>query len=218
MKRWMILVLVLALAVLAGCAKKEEKGSEPQTKADNTTTTTKEEAETLDLTKFQKLSDLFEYDFCQSTASDSRYVYVFESDGIYYRALAKLTSEMCDKIWNLDYSATDHIEQEQKLVADLPIEKIENLSELIPTQEELNQWVGKKGSELMDAGWSCFMTNTEDMTFWLNYGPFMYEVVFEGEVKDPMNFDEDEDMKNLTVKSVTYMDLGDASDILQEEE
>ena len=78
----MILVLVLALAVLAGCAKKVEKGSEPQTKADNTTTTTKEEAETLDLTKFQKLSDLFEYDFCQSTASDTRYVYVFESDGI----------------------------------------------------------------------------------------------------------------------------------------
>ena len=46
----------------------------------------------------------------------------------------------------------------------------------------------------------------------MSHGPFAYTVVFEGTVKNAEDFEE-EDIKPLVVKSVTYSGLGNATSL-----
>ena len=95
----------------------------------------------------------------------------------------------------------------------LKISRLENLSEMLPSQEEMNKWVGKTGQDLFDADWTNSGWNLDEMVFWMNYGAFQYDVVMEGEVKTPDDFG-DEDINSLVVKSVAYNgQLGDATEI-----
>jgi hypothetical protein len=52
----------------------------------------------------------------------------------------------------------------------------------------------------------------DSMEFTMGRSPYLYTVVFEGEI-DPNDFNEEEDMAKLTVKSVTYQGIGNASDL-----
>ena len=54
----------------------------------------------------------------------------------------------------------------------------------------------------------------------MDYGPFAYSVVFEGEIPEEKweNFDDTEDIKDLKIKSVEFANFGDATDIETEEE
>ena len=123
-----------------------------------------------------------------------------------------LTDEEFQAFMDLDFDDPDYDADLEKIIGPLKIEKWENLSDMIPPQEELDQWVGKTGQELFDAGWTNSGWNLEGMEFWMNYGPFMYTVVMEGTVENTEDFDEG-DIAPLVVKSVTYNDLGDAGTI-----
>ena len=49
------------------------------------------------------------------------------------------------------------------------------------------------------------------MKFEMNHGVYSYDITFEGNVKDPENFDENTDMSGLTVKAITCDGIGDAT-------
>ncbi len=160
-------------------------------------------------------------EFEQWAAYEGLVVYAFELDGVYYRAITEVDKSVTDAIFNLDYSDEKHDEKQNAILAPLEVGKIENLSEQMLTREQMDAWVGKTGQELQDEGWSSGNGyNLETMEFWMYYGPFCYTVVFDGKVPESQyeSFDEEEDIKKMTVKSVEFNSIGDATNVEMEED
>ena len=104
------------------------------------------------------------------------------------------------------------MEKLDELLAPIEITKMEDLTEQILTEDERKALVGKTGQELMDAGWYSSGYNLETMEFWMNYGPFLYTVVFDGKVEEADWADFKEEMiGDMTVRSVEFLMLGDAT-------
>ena len=149
----------------------------------------------------------------QSGYTEKHFVYAYKQNDTFYRAIVVLSDDDSAKLNALDVLDEDYETKKTELISAMTIDRIENLSEMVPSQDELDKWVGKTGKDLFDAGWYNSGWNLNDMVFWMDYGPFQYDVVMEGEVKDPENF-EDADIEPLIVKSVTFNgQLGDATDI-----
>jgi hypothetical protein len=97
------------------------------------------------------------------------------------------------------------------------INRIENLSEQIPPQTELDKLIGKTGKELLDDGWmtsGCY--DLEDMVFNMDKGMFSYNVSFESNGVKPDNTDDfidREAIQPLIVKSISYAGIGFATDL-----
>ena len=145
------------------------------------------------------------------------FVYVFEKDGVYYRATAEMPADVSEALWAIDYFDEEREQKIWDLVTPLAIGNFENLSERIPAQPELDARAGKTGQELLDDGWSIWSWNLDSMEFGMHHGPFAFTVVFEGTVEDPESFEE-EQTAAFTVKSVAYEGLGDAtSEVLDTE-
>lgn len=146
------------------------------------------------------------------------YVCVYEKNGIYYRAIALSVSEKTmDALFELEWDAPDREKQERELLGPIVINRIENLSEQIPPQTELDKLIGKTGKELLDDGWmtsGCY--DLEDMVFSMDKGMFSYNVSFESNGVKPDNTDDFMDreaIQPLIVKSISYAGIGFATDL-----
>lgn len=194
----LVLTLLLVAALITACGKAGDTG--------NTATPG----------EFKTIGDIINTagaEQLQSATVDGNYVFVYSLNGSYYRAVTALTEEQDEAIWSLDILADDYDAKLAELISPLVIDRIEDLSAFALTAEELEQWVGKTGEELFDAGWTDAGWNLDGMVFWMDYGPFQYDVVMEGEVGDWDSFEE-EDIYSLTVKSVTPNgQLGDATNL-----
>ncbi|MBO4854458.1 MAG: hypothetical protein J5482_04915 [Oscillospiraceae bacterium] len=200
-----VLALLMASVMLAGCANAGGAGS----------------AASVDSCKTIGELRAFESDTEQSAFYEDVYVYVFEQGDTYYRATAMLSAETSAALWDLDFSDEDYDAKYDELVNPLAIDKLEELNSQILSQDEMDAFVGKTGQELLDAGWTTgYGYNLDSMEFWMNYGPFTYAVVFDGEIaeEDVEDFDDEEGIKDFTVKSVSFMSLGDATNIEVETE
>ena len=168
--------------------------------------------------EFTTMGDAFAYESDNISYSDEYYVYVFEKDGVIYRAIAELPADVSETIWAIDFFDENRDAMILEAVSPLPIMRLDNLTELIPPQEELDALVGKTGQELKDDGWSISSWDLDSLEFGMYHGPFAFTVLMEGDFTPNENydFDEDADFAPLTVKSVTYDGIGDASDVLDE--
>ncbi len=131
---------------------------------------------------------------------------VFEKDGVWYRAEADVPAEVNEKIeameWTEDYDA-----QVLELYADLPVQKVVVLSDLLLSQEELDALAGKTGQELTDMGFvpaDEFTFGEADTTIALAKGPFVYTVTFTEAVEPQRVPNLVEVMASLTVKSAAF--------------
>lgn len=136
------------------------------------------------------------------------YACVIDVDGTLYRLAAELPEDVSKEIWSIDFEDEDRDEKVNELMKSLEITRKDNFSELIIPQEELDKLVGKTGQDLLDDGWYSGGYNLEDMEFWMYKDPFMYTVVFEGTAEPTEDGDDNEMIKDLKVKSVTYTSLG----------
>ena len=136
------------------------------------------------------------------------YACVIDVDGTLYRLAAELPEDVSKQIWSIDFEDEDRDEKVNELLKPLEITRKDNFSELIIPQEELDKLVGKTGQDLLDDGWYSGGYNLEDMEFWMYKDPFMYTVVFEGTAEPTEDGDDNEMIKDLKVKSVTYTSLG----------
>ncbi len=198
----LLLVILMAVALLAGCGREKENGNS---------------AESVNpIDSIKTLGDVIalEGENKQSATYDGMQIYVFELGETYYRVRAELPEDVYQAVWDTDIGDEDQIEKLNELLAPIEITKIENLNDQILTQDERKALVGKTGQELMDAGWYSSGYNLETMKFWMNKGPFMYTVVFDEKVKeaDWESFNE-EDIRDMAVKSVEFLMLGDATNI-----
>ena len=142
------------------------------------------------------------------SASEGRYVFAFEQDEIFYRAIAAMPEDVADAVFALDFDDPQHDEKLNALIAPLEVVRIDNLNDTILTQEQLDALVGKTGEELFNEGWTNSGWNLQDMEFYMSYGAFDYLVTFEGSV-DNYEDCEEEDINPLIVKSAVYYGRGD---------
>ena len=117
---------------------------------------------------------------------------------------------------NVDIFQEGYEKKQQKIIKNIEIDEMEDLSDQMLSQDELDALAGKTGQELVDEGWLFNGGhNLENMEFWMGYGPFNYSVFFDGEVaeSDYETFDDEADTRELTVKSAEFNSLGDATNI-----
>ena len=96
-----------------------------------------------------------------------------------------------------------------EILKDQKIIRIEDLSGEIIPQNELDGWKGKKGKELLDAGFtSSGYELLEDRTeFTLDYGAFSYRFVFEEPAEAEDTSTDEEVLADLTVRSAVLEGL-----------
>ena len=138
---------------------------------------------------------------------DSRhYVYVFEKDGVPMRVTADIPGEVYDKLEDLIYDSEDTEEKVRELVAGLKLSKVEDLSENVLSQEELDKLKGKTGQELLDAGYtiSGYSIDEDYTDFFMDYGDFEYVVSFNESLNNVEITDEYAQISGLTVKEAKY--------------
>lgn len=151
------------------------------------------------------------------TASESLYVTVAELDDVVYRVEAAMDAVTSKTLLALDFEDPDYLRKFTELVSSLQITRIENLTEQIPSREALDALIGRTYEELLNDGWTCEGCTLEgpelnERVFHLNHGTFAYDVTFDGTEDLSDDFDE-ADLKPLTVTSVTYSGIGDATAI-----
>ena len=134
------------------------------------------------------------------------YVYVFDNGGPPYRVVAEMTQELYDAIDQIEFTDPEKDAKLLELVGDLPLISVENLAEGIPSQEELDQLVGKTGQELTDEGFSIwgFTIDGDQEEFTLAQGPYEYIAVFNEPAPTGADTTEAETIRDLTLKSITY--------------
>ncbi len=200
-----VLAIILALALLVSCSKEANSSdSAPDLK-------------NVSVDSLKTMGDIIalKIEDKQTACYEKYYICAFNLGGTYYRATSNISEELSNTIMGLDILEEGYEKKLEEIVSPLKIDKMENLNEQMMTKEQCDKFIGKTGQELLDDGWYTNGHNLETMEFWMGYGPFQYTVVFNGEVaeKDYEDFDDDEGIKNLTVKSVEYNSIGDATNI-----
>jgi len=99
---------------------------------DGSTASTIEEAKTI--------GDILGLPSFGYSAVEGSYIAAFELNGTVYRAVADLSKEQFDSIMNLQFDDPDHDRKLNEIVAPLEIRQIDNVSEKIPDQSELDKY------------------------------------------------------------------------------
>ncbi|MBQ4046352.1 MAG: hypothetical protein II627_07855 [Lachnospiraceae bacterium] len=176
----------------------------------------KNKKEDASIKSFKTLGDLFEAVASRGTAfRQNTYIYAFELDGVYYRALTKLPSDVAKKVWSLNYDDDDYDSKVEKLLSPLKINEIQNLSAGIPTEKELKAIVGKTGRQLAESGWSFYGFDLDKMEFNASHGPYEFLVTFDGKLKTVDDLGQYEEVYPLKVKAISYEGFGDMTDLGQ---
>ena len=199
----LILVLMMSAMALAACGSTDDSGSGS--------------GDAASVDSLKTIGDIIALNAeeIQSAVDDDTGVYAFRLGDKYYRAKAAISEEASKAYFDIDYMDEDYEEQQKEIVSPLEINEIEDLSDQMLTQEQMDALTGKTGQELQDEGWQFSGHDLETMEFWMNYGPFLYTVVFDGSVDeaDYDSFEDESGTKHMTVKSVVFNALGDATNI-----
>ncbi len=201
MKKIILILLALVLLSAAGCGKPKTSAGDGMKEIEACKT----------IGDVLALSDVEE---SQYGCDEESYVCAFKRGGEYYRVTAAMTEGAYDAIWEIEFFDEEYEKKYNAIVSPLPIIKYENLSERIPTQEKMNEWIGKTGGDMIDADWYWSSYNLDTMEFTMDYAPFAYTVVFDGTIEDgedDEDFDVEEAIRPLTIKSVEFCGLGDAT-------
>ena len=207
------LALILGLTACGGSAAPSASAAPEAENAESASTAQETQApEAAENAEFHTMADVFAYDSDNYASGGDYYIYVFEKDGIIYRATAKFPPDVSEKVAAIDIFDEQYDAKVREAVAPLEIEKLDNLTEMIPSQEELDALVGKTGQDLLDDGWTIWSYQLDIMEFGLHHGPFAFTVVFDGELEMTDDFDEYAAIAPLTIKSVTYDGIGDGTE------
>ena len=108
----------------------------------------------------------------------------------------------------MDFFADDREEQINAILSPLEIISLVDLKTLALSQEELDQWIGKTGQDMLDAGWEYNgYRYSDDGSICMVNGRFQYLVSFKEALAAPASFDEEPDYAGLTVSGVTFDDI-----------
>lgn len=146
----------------------------------------------------------------QYGAANGTFVYAYRMDGVYYRLIAPMTEKEYNDYLGLDFADPKFEANRDAILASLKVERCENLSEKMPSEDDLKKYVGKTGGDLLDEGWTTGSFDSYEAKIWMYYELFSYIVVFDGEIEYSDDLNIEEAIRDLKVKSVTLDGLGDA--------
>ncbi len=209
----LIVTGLLGAALLTGCGAKKDTSSETATAADtssaNSAGQSKETPET-----FGDIYNTPGYTENGSSCYDNKFILAYEADGIYYRAIADLTDEQSKTI-NDAYGTEDFDVKIKAATESLKVSSFENLSDTIPSQEEMDKWIGMTGEELLDDGWTVWGYDLENMEFNMGKGAFIYIITFDGSISEFSDENEYPELKPCKVTSVKFDGLGEATTLYE---
>ena len=137
------------------------------------------------------------------------YVYVAAIGGTTYRFIADMDEETTNALFDLDWGDPDSDAKIEELSAPLKIIRIDNVTEGIPAQADLDKLVGKTVGELLEGDWSYSGYDLDQKVVYLSKTGYECEFSYEGEpeVEEP----EEDDLSALTVKSAKFLSISDAT-------
>ena len=162
------------------------------------------------------MGDVLALPHYEIATGEKYFAYILEHDNTMYRAVSFITPEIFDQLFDLDFDDPEYNKKYNAIAAPLPIDRMDNLTEMIPAQEELDKYVGKTAGDLIDEGWSYSSYNLEDMAFDMYHGLFMYTVILDGTIENSEELDE-ADIRPLPVKSITWAGIGNGTSDLEQE-
>ena len=133
--------------------------------------------------------------------SDS-YVYVFDNNGTPYRVAAEMTEDLYNALNAIEFTDPDKDQKIMDLIGDLPLISVEDLSQGIPDQSELDELVGKTGQELLDEGFQVWGYDEDADEYSLVQGYYEYTAAFDQKAEN--NTGDDDAIRDLTLKSIVY--------------
>ena len=123
-----MMIIASVLLVSAVCGQSEESAEEKK--------------EVFDPAEVKTMGEIFSYEDkeeMQEAYSEKVYIYVFQVDDIFYRAVADLPEDVSEALWQIDFFDEDRDQNIFDLISPLEITRLDNLSEQIPSQEELDK-------------------------------------------------------------------------------
>ncbi len=173
-------------------------------------------SQTIDISQVKTLGDALDLntETMGYSIGEERFVGVLQSGDEAYRVVAELPEGMYAQIEQIPYD-DNHDAKLREVVADVPITRVDDLMENKPTEADLAKYVGMKGSELTAMGFMIngFMADGETL-YYMDYGDYSYEVVFNEDVNGEEiqdTYEDDEVLDTLTVKEVRWTGIGSSA-------
>lgn len=206
------LALSLSLMPLAACGQRADTAEDAAPAAEATETSTA----AVDIASLKTLGDVLSIDAQtqSSTWDENHYIVAFVQDGTPIRVVADITAEQYDQIEGLDFLDPNHDQQLIDAVGSVPLTSVEDLSSEISSQEELDALVGKTGQELIDAGYEFggfFSVGDFGTQANMDKGLLRYSVEFNENLPGDSDMDDENLVKDLTVKSIQFSDFSNAA-------
>ena len=138
----------------------------------------------------------------------NKFVYLLQDDNMAVRVIAELPLDVAQAYVDLSIFDNDYDAKVKKLLKDVKISQVDDFTDDIPTQKELNQFVGKTGKDLADAGYekTGYFTFGNKVTIYYEKDFYRVSVVFDSVTGD-MDLDDDSLFGDKTIQSITYESL-----------
>ena len=143
---------------------------------------------------------------------ENYFVCVFHAGESSIRAVAKYQPSIDGAFADLDMGADDYREQLTEVVGDLELVEAADITADCMSQEELAQYVGKTGQDLIDAGFtfaSYNMYGGEQTGADMDKGYYSYDITFDVQVSEDQTEDDGAALMSATV--VDAQSLGNLS-------
>ena len=136
---------------------------------------------------------------------DESFAMTFRCGGKYWLVKADFTKETREAMEAVSYADEDWAAKQKAILENLAVKEVTDIATLAPAQEELDQWIGKTGQDMLDAGWEQNGWHSEGkglLVIMIN-GSFQYDVSFGDTVETP-EWGEELKCEQGVVESVTF--------------
>ena len=145
---------------------------------------------------------------------DKNFVTAFEYGEIAYRVIAGLTENIYNELEAIDFFDAERDAKIEATLENVKITKTENLTQYIPTEADLQKYVGKTAKDLFDEDfWERGYFLLGEQVFYMGHDMFEYEVYFNEKLEaDTMadDFDLEEAIADFTVKKIKFSGFSSA--------
>ena len=141
----------------------------------------------------------------QSGWGDGQFAMEFKYGGKYWLVKASVPEEALEAYRAVDFFDEERDAKQIAAVGGCAIESVTDLETLAIPQEELDQWIGKSGQDMLDAGWeqNGYENMGNGLFIHMINGAFQYNVSFGDAVATP-EWGEEADYAGAQIVSITF--------------
>lgn len=209
-RRFLIVALLAAVMALALCACGQQGGSSASASADASASASAASSsavsaamEALPADKYKTLADAMSVQSNRTmwTYDDTHFIYAFKDDGKWVRVVADLPEDAHKQLVDMKMPEPGKVEE---LVGSFEVKQAEAFVDSEPAEEELQQFVGKTGADVVAAGYTLDSLTPQGGTTVVRAIkiPYAVRVTFDGAVENASTQDVAGAVKDMTVTEV----------------